>query len=175
MDHARLQNDRSGSTRSTTAVRSQNPTSFLLAMFSAQSMNTTKIGFRKNMCSFEALLEGRRTAERRLIDCGSSSCDFASTAVPPRPHVLLFLVAPARRLWRGSYEAPRVHHASRRRVGWPLASRAQNSTLPVIGFMSSRSPEDSVAVVAAFRSGLSKGGLAEGKNVLIEFRWARGG
>ena len=54
----------------------------------------------------------------------------------------------------------------------PLAPRS--STLPVIGFMSSRSPEDSVAVVAAFRSGLSRGGLAEGKNVLIEFRWARG-
>ena len=42
----------------------------------------------------------------------------------------------------------------------------------MIGFMSSRSPEDSVAVIAAFRSGL--GDLTEGKNLNIEFRWARG-
>ena len=46
--------------------------------------------------------------------------------------------------------------------------------MPVIGFMSSRSPENSVAVVAAFRRGLGEGGLSEGKNVIIEFRWARG-
>jgi putative ABC transport system substrate-binding protein len=42
----------------------------------------------------------------------------------------------------------------------------------MIGFMSSRSPEDSVAVIAAFRNGL--GDLTEGKNLNIEFRWARG-
>ena len=57
---------------------------------------------------------------------------------------------------------------------WPLAARAQQSTLPVIGFMSSRSPEDSQSVLAAFRKGLSEGGLVEGKNVLIKFRWTRG-
>ena len=58
-------------------------------------------------------------------------------------------------------------------VAGPLAAWGQ-PTPPVIGFMSSRSPEDSVAVVAAFRRGLGEGGLMEGKNVLIEFRWARG-
>src|SRR5262245_12837283 len=54
---------------------------------------------------------------------------------------------------------------------WPLAARAQQ---PLIGFMSTRSPEDSVDVVAAFRWGLSERGVIEGRNVLTEFRWARG-
>ena len=57
-------------------------------------------------------------------------------------------------------------------VAWPTVARAQRSATPLIGFMSSRSPEDSVAVIAAFRSGL--GDLTEGKNLNIEFRWARG-
>jgi len=56
-------------------------------------------------------------------------------------------------------------------AAWPLAARAQQ---PLIGFMSSRSPEDSVDVVAAFRRGLGERGVIEGRNVLTEFRWARG-
>lgn len=59
-------------------------------------------------------------------------------------------------------------------TGCPLAARAQQKTLPVIGFMSSRSPEDSQSVLAGFRKGLSENGLVEGKDVVMEFRWARG-
>jgi len=59
-------------------------------------------------------------------------------------------------------------------AAWPLAAGAQQPAMPVIGFMSSRSPEDSVNVVAAFRRGLGEGGLIEDKTVVIEFRWARG-
>jgi putative ABC transport system substrate-binding protein len=59
-------------------------------------------------------------------------------------------------------------------AAWPLATRAQQPAMPVIGFMSSRSPEDSAHLVAAFRRGLAEGGFVEGQNVSTEFRWANG-
>ena len=58
-------------------------------------------------------------------------------------------------------------------AAWPLGGYAQEA-MPVIGFMSSRSPEDSAHLLEAFRRGLKEGGFTEGENVAIEFRWARG-
>jgi putative tryptophan/tyrosine transport system substrate-binding protein len=57
---------------------------------------------------------------------------------------------------------------------WPYTFRAQQKSLPVIGFLSSRSPEDSSAQMAAFRQGLAELSYVEGENLAIEYRWARG-
>ena len=56
----------------------------------------------------------------------------------------------------------------------PLASRAQQPTMPVIGFLSSRSTADSAHLVAAFREGLGSVGYIDRQNVEIELRWADG-
>ena len=57
---------------------------------------------------------------------------------------------------------------------WPIAARAQQPAMPVIGFLSSRSPGESAGVVAAFRQGLRETGFIEGRNLAIAFRWAEG-
>jgi putative ABC transport system substrate-binding protein len=59
-------------------------------------------------------------------------------------------------------------------TAWPGVARAQQAAMPVIGFLSSRSPGDSAGVVAAFRQGLGASGFVEGQNVVIAFRWAEG-
>jgi putative tryptophan/tyrosine transport system substrate-binding protein len=59
-------------------------------------------------------------------------------------------------------------------VAWPLVARAQQPAMPLVGFMSARSPGDSAHLVAAFRRGMGEGGFVEGQNVAVEYRWANG-
>src|SRR5690242_12819860 len=57
---------------------------------------------------------------------------------------------------------------------WPCAGRAQQMAPPIIGLLSTRSPEDSSAPIVGFRQGLAQMGYVEGENLLVEYRWARG-
>jgi putative ABC transport system substrate-binding protein len=59
-------------------------------------------------------------------------------------------------------------------AAWPLTSRAQQPQMPVVGFLSGRSPSSDAHLMAAFRQGLNETGYIDGQTVAIEFRWADG-
>ena len=59
-------------------------------------------------------------------------------------------------------------------LSWPLPTRAQTPAMPVVGFLSSLSPQELTSVMPAFHRGLNEAGYVEGRNIAIEYRWAEG-
>ena len=59
-------------------------------------------------------------------------------------------------------------------AAWPLAGRAQQPAMPVIGFLSIRSPGTDAPFLVSFRQGLSDSGFVEGQNIAVEYRYAEG-
>jgi putative ABC transport system substrate-binding protein len=59
-------------------------------------------------------------------------------------------------------------------VTWPLPARAQQSAMPIVGWLSTRAASESAYLVAAVREGLKEAGYSEGQNVALEFRWGEG-
>ena len=59
-------------------------------------------------------------------------------------------------------------------VTWPLAVRAQQAALPVIGFLNAASPQSYTRALSAFLKGLGETGYVDGHNVVIAYRWAEG-
>ena len=57
-------------------------------------------------------------------------------------------------------------------AAWPLAARAQQAAMPVIGYLNNGSPESDVPRLTGLRRGLSQTGHIEGRNLVIEYRWA---
>ena len=80
----------------------------------------------------------------------------------------------ATNLWRAEMRRREFIAGLGATTTWPIAARAQQREVPVIGFLNSETPGEWAPMATAFRRGLDEAGFAESRNVAIEYRWARG-
>src|SRR5262249_66350 len=112
-----------------------------------------------------------REAIRFMTHCGSRVGQIAVM------HNRAFLVIRRVRSWASGAHMKRrefITLVGGAVAAWPIAARAQQRGLPVIGLLSSRSAATDIQSIAVFRQALNEGGFVEGQNVVIDYRWADG-
>jgi hypothetical protein len=174
-------------------MRRQPPKGEPRLVIAARGGHPERVPYHRRNVGFRLLRRGGRAYRRPLPakqTCGRPDWDdrvrpggdISYTPTDPCSKPVSALSRPHLSRYRASFRAWGASMRRRNFLGvlggamaiWPLAARAQQPTIPVIGFLSALSPEASVDSIEAFRRGLAEAGFVEGQNIAIEYRWLEG-
>src|SRR5215470_7619195 len=113
---------------------------------------------------------GTKRTVLRIIATQNDDRKPISPVAKPCCNRLLFGVVPA--LVKAMRRRDFIKAVAGSSVAWPLAARAQQSTMPVIGYLGLGSAQSDAFRVTGFRQGLKEAGFVEGQNLTVEYRWA---